>query len=50
MSKQNVSKIAAASVIALSLVAGGTTAYDKERSETPTDEARIMSQAKGAMS
>lgn len=50
MNKQNVSKIAAASVIALSLVAAGATAYAKERSETPTDEARIVSQAKVSMS
>lgn len=46
MNKHSLSKIAAASAIALSLAAGGATAYAKERSETPTDEARIMSQAK----
>lgn len=50
MSKQNVSKIAAASAITLSLLAGGATTYAKERSDTPTDEARIMSQAKVSMS
>lgn len=50
MSKQNVSKIAAASVIALSLVAGGATAFAKERSDAPTDEARIMSSAKVSLS
>lgn len=50
MSKHKISKIAAAAAIALSLVAEGATAYAKERSDAPTDEARIMSQAKVFMS
>lgn len=50
MSKHNISKIAAASVIVLSLVAGGAAAYAKERSDAPTDEARIMASAKISMS
>ena len=50
MSRQNILKVATASAIALPLLAGGATAYAKERSDTPTDEARIISQAKVSMS
>lgn len=46
MKKHSISKIAAASAVALSIVAGGATAYAKDRSDSPADEATIMSQAK----
>jgi predicted aspartyl protease len=50
MTINNVSKIAAASAVALSLIAGGATAYAKERSEAPTNDAAVMSQAKVSIS
>jgi uncharacterized membrane protein YkoI len=49
MSKRNMSKITAASAIVLLLVAGGTTTYANERSDAPTDDARMMSLAKVSM-
>lgn len=50
MTINNISKIAAASAVALSLIAGGATAYAKERSEAPTNDAAVMSQAKVSIS
>lgn len=50
MSNHNVLRIAAASAIALSLVAGGATAYADERPDARADEARIMSSTKVSMS